>query len=118
MSRLSDGALGLFYRLAASDFLPPRWFRKVDPATVVKAKRSGKLSLEIVSHCWRYGHYLTYQLSSLVDHRTDKLDITMSVFYAAGDESVTRVLKFFQDIDVPGVTWDWREIPKEQLFRR
>lgn len=118
MSGFRDGAVVLFYRIAASGFLPAAWFRKVDPATVKKAKREGKLSLEIVCHCWQYGHFLTYQLSSLVQHRTDKLDITMSVYYAAEDESVTRVLSFFQDIDVPGVTWNWQVLTKEQLFRR
>jgi hypothetical protein len=118
MSGFIDAVLGLFYRLAASGFLPAAWFRKVDPALVEKARRTGKLSLEIVSHCWRYGHFLTYQLSSLVNHRTNKLDITMTVYHAAGDESVTRVLEFFQDVDVPGVTWNWQLLPKEQLFRR
>ena len=118
MSGLTDGVAGLFYRIAASGFLPAAWFRKVDPAAVDKAQRTGKLSLEIVCHCWQYGHFLTYQLSSLVEHNSDKLDITMSVFYADGDESVARVLDFFQDIDVPGVTWNWRMLPKEQLFRR
>lgn len=118
MSGLTDGVAGLFYRFAASGFLPASWFRKVDPAKVGKARRTGKLSLEIVCHCWQYGHFLTYQLSSLVKHASDKLDITMSVFYADGDESVARVLDFFEDIDVPGVTWNWRKLPKEQLFRR
>lgn len=118
MSGLSDGLQGLFYRFAASGFVPAAWFRTVDPAMVDKAKRRGKLTLEIVSHCWRYGHYLTYQLSSLVEYRTDKLDITMSVFHAAEDENVRRVLDFFEAIDVQGVTWNWRELPKEQLFRR
>ena len=42
----------------------------------------------------------------------------MTVFHAAGDESVTQVLDFFQDIEVPGVTWNWQVLPKEQLFRR
>ncbi len=118
MSGLTDGIAGLFYRFAASGFLPAAWFRKVDPAKVDKARRTGKLSLEIVCHCWQYGHFLTYQLSSLVKHHSDKLDITMSVFYVDGDESVQRVLDFFQDIDVPGVAWNWRMLPKEQLFRR
>jgi len=118
MSGLIDGIAGLFYRFAASGFLPASWFRKVNPAKVDKARRTGKLSLEIVCHCWQYGHFLTYQLSSLVNHASDKLDITMSVFYAEGDESVARVLDFFQDIDVPGVTWNWRLLPKEKLFRR
>lgn len=118
MSGFGDEVAGLFYRFAASGFLPAAWFRKVDPGKVEKAKRSGKLSLEIVCHCWQYGHFLSYQLTSLVNHRTDKLNITMSVFHAAEDEKVTRVLDFFGDIDVPGVTWNWRVLPKEQLFRR
>jgi len=118
MSGLIDGLEGLFYRLAASGLMPARWFGKVQPEDVEKARRSGKLKLEIVSHCWRYGHFLTYQLSSLVQHRTDKLEITMSVYHAAEDESVTRVLRFFENIDVPGVTWNWVALPKEQLFRR
>ena len=96
MSPLSEKAVSLFYRLAVSGMLPVRWFRDVDPATVEKAKKTGKLKLEIVSHCWRYGHFLNYQLSSLVNHRTDKLDITMTVFYVPGDDAVTPVLEYFE----------------------
>lgn len=110
--------LSIFYRLAASGYLPPSWFRNVDPADVQRARRTGKLKLEIVSHCWRYGHYLTYQLSSLVNHRSEALDVTMTVFYAEGDESVTRVLDHFGAIEVPGVTWNWQLLPKEKLLRR
>ncbi len=113
-----NGVAGLFYRFAASGFLPVSWFRDVDPATVDKAQRTGKLSLEIVCHCWRYAHFLTYQLSSLVQYRTDNFDITMTVFYAPEDEAVSRVLDFFGEIDVPGMTWNWQPLPKEELFRR
>ena len=118
MSGIVDAAAGLFYRFAASGSLPASWFRDQDPAGVPRARRTGKLSLEIVSHCWRYGHFLTYQLSSLVNHRTDKLDVTMTVYHAPGDEPVLRVLRFFEDIDVPGVTWCWRPLPEGRLFRR
>ena len=118
MSGSFDAIAGLFYRFAASGYLPARWFCKVHPEDVEKARRTGKLKLEIVSHCWRNGHYLGYQLSSLVKHRTDKLDVTMSVYYSPEDESVARVLRFFEKIEVPGVTWNWVELPKEQLFRR
>ena len=61
INKLSDGVAGLFLRFAASGYAPASWFRDVDPKSVEKAKRSGKLSLEIVSHCWNYGHLLTYQ---------------------------------------------------------
>ena len=118
MPGLSERTVSLFYRVAVSGALPVAWFRDVNPAKVDKAKKTGKLSLEIVSHCWRYGHYLTYQLSSLVNHRTEKLDITMTVFHVADDEAVTSVLDYFGSIEVPGVTWNWQPLPKEQLFRR
>jgi hypothetical protein len=90
MPGISERAVSLFYRMAVSGALPVAWFRDVDPASVTRAKKTGKLKLEIVSHCWRYGHFLTYQLSSLVNHRTRKFDITMTVFHVPEDELVTR----------------------------
>jgi glycosyltransferase involved in cell wall biosynthesis len=71
-----------------------------------------------VSHCWRYGHFLTYQLSSLVNHRTRKFDITMTVFHVPEDELVTPVLDYFGRMEIPGITWNWQPLPKEKLFRR
>ena len=118
LSPFKEKFFNLFYRAAVSGALPVSWFRDVDPATVDKAKKTGKLSLEIVSHCWRYGHFLNYQLSSLVNHRTDKFDITMTVFYVEGDDKVEPVLEYFGRMEVPGVTWNWQSLPKEQLFRR
>ncbi len=118
MSGFSERVVSLFYRMAVSGALPVSWFRDVDPATVVKAKKTGKLKLEIVSHCWRYGHFLNYQLSSLVNHRTDKFDITMTVFHVPEDELVTPVLDYFGRMEVPGITWNWQPLPKNQLFRR
>lgn len=118
MPGLSERAISLFYRAAVSGALPVSLFRDVDPATVVKAKKTGKLNLEIVSHCWRYGHFLTYQLSSLVNHRTDKFEITMTVYHVADDDKVVPVLDYFGRMEIPGVTWNWRALPKEKLFRR
>jgi len=118
MSGLSDGIAGVFFRLAASGMLPASWFRHVDPDDVDKARRRGRLSLELVSHCWRYSHFLTYQLSSLVNHPTSKLDIRMTVFHADEDQPVRSVLEFFGAMDVPGITWNWQPLPREQLFRR
>ena len=118
MSGLGEAAELLFYRFAAAGFLPASWFRNADPARVARAKRRGRLHLEIVSHCWRYGHLLTYQLSSLVNHPTDKLDVTMTVYYCPEDEATVRVLRFFADLELPGIVWSWRALPKERLFRR
>ena len=118
MPGFSENVASVFYRLAASGMLPAAWFRKTDPATVEKATRTGRLSLELVSHCWRYSHFLNYQLSSLVKNPTTKLDITMTVFYAEEDDAVKAVLDYFGAMDIEGVTWNWQVLPKEQLFRR
>ena len=42
----------------------------------------------------------------------------MTVYYCPEDESTLQVLRFFGDMKVPGITWDWRALPKERLFRR
>jgi hypothetical protein len=118
MNGLRESVTSVFYRVAASGVLPVSWFRDVDPDTIVPARKTGRLKLEIVSHCWRYGHYLTYQLSSLVNHRTDKFDTTVTVFHAADDDRVVPVLDYFGRMEVPGVTWNWQPLPREQLFRR
>lgn len=118
MTHFMDALKGTFYRLAAGGLLPASWFRDRDPALVDRARKEGKLALEIVSHCWNYGHLLSYQLSSLVLHRTDGFDITMTVFHADEDEGVIEVLEFFGALDIPGVHWNWQALPRERLLRR
>ena len=118
VSGITESGAVLFYRFIASRFLPVSWFRRTDPNRISKVRRRGQLSLQIVSHCWGYGHFLTYQLSSLVIRRSAGFDLTMTVFYSPEDEATRRVLEFFGDMRVPGITWDWRPLPKERLFRR
>jgi hypothetical protein len=107
-----------FLRLAASGLVPARWFLASLPAEEARAARTGRLSLEIVSHCWRYSHLLAYQLSSLVLYPPTRLDVTMTVFYAAEDEDTAALLAYFGAIRVPGVTWNWQVLDKGRLFRR
>jgi hypothetical protein len=76
------------------------------------------MQLQIVSHCWNYSRLLTYQLSSLVLHPPEKLDVTMTVFYNDEDTRTCEVLEYFADREVPGVTWQWRHQEKGELFRR
>ncbi|MGC9457937.1 MAG: glycosyltransferase family A protein [Halothiobacillaceae bacterium] len=107
-----------FFRFAAKGFVPPAWFEPNLPAPESLAARTGRLRLEIVSHCWRYAHLLVYQLSSLVLFPPREADITMTVFYSPEDEQTCALLDFFAKIQVPGVEWNWRPLPKEKLFRR
>jgi hypothetical protein len=107
-----------FFRFAAKGFVPARWFEPDLPAVGQRAARQGRLSVEVVSHCWNYSHLLVYQLSSLVLFPPRGLDLTMTVFYCPEDEDTARLLQFFSGQEVPGVRWNWRALPRQQLFRR
>jgi len=107
-----------FYRFAATGFLPARWFEPGLPPSEDRAGRVGRLHLEVVSHCWNYSHLLVYQLSSLVLHPPRDIDVTMTVFHCPEDTRTARLLEFFSRQQVPGVRWNWRPLPRQQLFRR
>jgi hypothetical protein len=107
-----------FYRVAAKGFLPARWFEPDLPPPGRRAAREGRLSLEVVSHCWNYSHLLVYQLSSLVLFRPRDIDVTMTVFYCPEDLGTLRLLEFFAAQQVPGVRWNWRPLARQELFRR
>ncbi|MEQ6886314.1 glycosyltransferase family A protein [Salicola sp. Rm-C-2C1-2] len=109
-----------FYRLAAKGWVPARWFEPNLPEPSQRAARTGPLKLEVVSHCWQYAHFLIYQLSSLVHYPPSGsgLHVTMTVCYSPEDEQTKRLLAFFEQQDVPNVTWNWVPYRKEELFRR
>jgi hypothetical protein len=79
---------------------------------------AGAVTLEIVSHCWRYDRLLAYQLSSLALHPPRSAAVTMTVFYAPEDEGTAALLDRFGRLEVPGVRWSWRPLERERLFRR
>ena len=107
-----------FYRLAATGFLPASWFEPGLPPVEQRSARKGRLSLEVVSHCWNYSHLLTYQLSSLVLYPPRDIDVTMTVFYCPEDVRTVRLLEYYSERQVHGVRWNWRPLPRQQLFRR
>lgn len=119
----SAGGLGYRLRLAliwlaVSLNLPSRWFQAPPPPQAGRAARTGKLHIEIVSHCWRYAHLLAYQLSSLVKDPPEDVAVTMTVFHAAEDLDTVAMLALFEAMDVPNVTWNWQTLEPTQLFRR
>ncbi len=71
-----------------------------------------------MSHCWRYEHFLSYQLSSLVLNPPRDTPVRMTVFYSEDDEGTRRVLEFFGTQEVPNVTWNWWPLTPPRLFRR
>ena len=113
--------LELFYRLAAGGALPRRLFAGELPARCRPATESNParpLRLEIVSHCWRYAPVLTYQLSSLVLHPPQDVEVQMTVFHSPEDADTAGLLEWIGDKKVDRVTWNWQPIEKEKLFRR
>jgi len=74
--------------------------------------------LEIVSHCWHYAPQLTYQLGSLAIFPPQGCEVTMTVWHSTEDRATLAVLDYFRRLEVPHVTWSFRQLPKERLFRR
>lgn len=116
--RWYDPLLAWFFRLAASGWVPAKWFLARVPPQAERRAATGIVKLEIVSHCWQYAHLLAYQLSSLVNHPPQALTVTMTVFYCPDDVKTRQMLEFFASISVHNVQWNWRPLSREQLFRR
>ncbi|MCA8994923.1 MAG: hypothetical protein KDA88_23300 [Planctomycetaceae bacterium] len=107
-----------FYRFAASGWISPQWFQKPVPPDSAREGKTGRLRIEIVSHCWQYAHLQAYQLSSLVLHPPKDCDVQMTVFYSPEDIRTKRLLEFFSNQCVENVTWNWWALEKGRLFRR
>ncbi|MDZ7641151.1 MAG: glycosyltransferase family A protein [Desulfurivibrio sp.] len=108
----------LFFRIAAKGWIPAHWFEPDLPLKEQRLGQTGRLHIEIVSHCWNYSHFLIYQLSSLVIFPPENIDVTMTVFYSSDDVKTVRVLNFFSRQNSPNVTWNWCPLTKQHLFRR
>lgn len=106
-----------FFRFA-DRIIPSKWFLSHLPSTDERTSYTGRLSIEIVSHCWNYSHLLAYNLSSLVNYPPQNIDVTMTVFHSLEDQNTVNMLEYFSTFKVPGVKWNWRQLPTEQLLRR
>ena len=107
-----------FFKLAAGGWIPAKWFEPDFISESDRQAKTGRLKLEIVSHCWNYSHFLAYQLSSLVEFAPSRMDVTMTVFYCPEDDKTSQLLSFFGQQDAPNIIWNWRPLPRQKLFRR
>lgn len=117
-SKWTDSIQGKFLRFAAGGWIPAKWFLPHLPPVNERAAKVGNLHIEIVSHCWNYAHFLSYQLDSLAKFPPTNGKVTMTVFYCSDDITTTSVLNHFEKMEIPNVTWNWCELPKIALFRR
>lgn len=106
------------YKYLVGTVIPVRAIAPVAPRAQELSQPSGKLKLQIVSHCWQYSHMLRFQLSSLLNHTPKDIDVTYTLFYSPEDSGVQALIKHYDAIDLPGISWDWQKLPKASLFRR
>ncbi len=107
----------VYCRLIGS-VLPAHWFGPRPPEANALSQPQGRLKLEIVSHCWQYAHLSVYQLSSLVNHPPKDIDLTYTLFYAEEDTATAKLVEMFGQMDIPNISWQWRPVTREQIFRR
>lgn len=105
-------------KLLVGTVLPIGWFGPKPPATTELQRAGLPVHLEIVSHSWRYAHMLNFQLSSLVNYPPTQLQLTYTLYHASEDTDLKKLISRYNTMQVPNVTWNWIEVPKEQLFRR
>lgn len=114
-----------FHKFIAGTSVPAHWiYPKKQAAGTHDTDRSNTTSsnvikLEIVSHCWKYCHFLAFQLGSLIANPPPAcLPVTMTVFYATEDSDTVKLLQRIKKISVANVTWNWQTLPAPYLFRR
>ncbi|MFK7859639.1 MAG: glycosyltransferase family 2 protein [Granulosicoccus sp.] len=107
-----------FYNRIVGSLLPISWFAPKAPAASELGVPVGRLTLQIVSHSWQYAHLSQFQLSSLVNYPPQDIDVIYTLFHSEEDASMVELLARFRQVEVPDVTWDFRVLPKQELFRR
>lgn len=114
------------YKLLAGSSVPAQWLHREYKNLPAQAQShylsqadAAQLTLEIVSHCWKYTHYLAFQLGSLIANPPPaNMKVVMTVFFSAEDTTTLELLQQIQTRTVPNVEWNWQELPPAYLFRR
>jgi hypothetical protein len=113
-----DSIKEFLFRFAAKGIIPFHWINKNLPEQSSLAKAELPIKLEIVSHCWNYSDFLTYQLSSLAKYPVNKVTVTHTVFYSEEDRATSELLAYFSSKQITNVHWNFIALPTEQLMRR
>lgn len=111
-------AINYFYGRMVGSVIPVSWVAPPPLRADELSKPDGRMSFEIVSHCWQYSHMLIYQLSSLVNHAPSNMDVTYTLFYSPEDTGTQALIDHFDKLEVSNLSWNWKPLKKERLFRR
>lgn len=124
--------------LLAGSPVPAEWIYPSAPGPTERSARRGRLHIELVSHCWQYSNLLSYQLHSLLQQRIEHADITYTLFYNDTDRATVSLLELIKtrvaetpksvpanqallskaDPATMPINWNFRPLPKPELFRR
>jgi len=107
-----------YYTKIVGSVVPVAWLGVDVPPVETLAVPEGRLKLQIVSHCWQYAHLMVYQLCSLVNYPPKTVDLTYTLFYSEEDKKTVELGALFDAMNIPGIEWDWRPIPRDTLYRR
>jgi hypothetical protein len=83
-----------------------------------KITRENCMTVEIVTHCYRYSTMLRFQLSSLVSFICSKVRIVATICFTESDNSTVAVLDEFKGLTIPNLEWNWVPLPILHLCRR
>lgn len=117
-SSMLERLIEFMLRFAASGLLPGRWFIRNRPEPSELTARSGKLTIEVVSHCWQYSHFLAYQLASIAEHPPSDCQLQFTLFYSEQDSKTCDLVAEYQQKQINNVNWNFQPLPTPQLLRR
>lgn len=110
--------LEFLLRFAASGIVPGRWFIPHPPDTNTLPAKNGKLTIEVVSHCWQYANFLRHQLDSIVTYPPKNCSIIFTVFYSKEDTKTVSLLKNYENFEHENVMLNFQSLPTASLLRR
>ncbi|EGM76754.1 Glycosyl transferase family 2 [Rheinheimera sp. A13L] len=105
-------------RFAASGIIPGRWFLPHPPDPNKLAAKSGRLTIEVVSHCWQYANFLRHQLDSVTNYPPATCKIIFTVFYSDEDIETLTLLKSYDKFQHNNVQLNFQNLPTPSLLRR
>ena len=81
-----------------------------------------KPDIHVISHCWagqlvQYAQALVYQLSTIVNN-PPAVNTRFTICFTPTDYYTMAVLKFFSDVRVSNLEWDFHSMEKRNLMRR
>lgn len=103
----------------AQKFIPRRHrssYTQLDPQRY--RNKVNAQSIELVSHCWGYSHFLYHQLNSLIQYPPKHVWVVVTVFYSIEDKDTCALLTKASAHSHHNISWNFIPLSNKLLFRR